>query len=293
MAEPNRVLLAGCAHLPRGDGDEDILLPALAEAGCKAEWIVWDDPAAPIDDADLVILRATWDYAPRRAQFLRWCESVPRLRNPAAVARWNTDKTYLAELADAGLTTVPTQVVTPGSVPEWPSGEFVVKPSVGAGSRGARRFAAGDVAGAREHLAGLRGDGRSALVQPYQRDVDANGETACVFIAGSYSHAFVKGPMLTGAAMDGSGLFVSEKVHTALPDDAVRGFAETAMDTAATVLRLRRDELLYARVDVVRGDDGEPMLLELELTEPSLGLSLAGDAVAARLAAAVRELLDG
>ncbi|MPY77715.1 MAG: hypothetical protein GEV04_04310 [Actinophytocola sp.] len=293
MAEPKRVLLAACADLPLGDGDEDILLPALAEAGCKAEWIVWDDPDAPIADADLVILRATWDYSRRREEFLRWCESVPMLRNPAPVARWNTDKRYLAELSDAGLATVPTEVVPPGSVPEWPSGEFVVKPSVGAGSRGARRFAAGDVAGAREHLAGLHADGRTALVQPYQADVDANGETACVFLAGHYSHAFVKGPMLSGAAMDDSGLFVAEKVHAARPAADVVAFAERAMDAATSLLRLRRDELLYARIDVVRGSDGVPMLLELELTEPSLGLSLAGDAAAVRFAAAVRELLAG
>ncbi len=287
------MLLAGCADLPRGDGDEDILLPALAEAGCKAEWIVWDDPSAPISDADLVILRATWDYASRRDEFLRWCESVPALRNPASVARWNTDKAYLAELAAAGLATVPTQVVAPGSAPDWPAGEFVVKPSVGAGSRGARRFAADDVDGAREHLAGLHADGRTALVQPYQADVDANGETACVFLAGRYSHAFVKGPMLSGASMDGSGLFVAEKVAAARPADDVLAFAEQAMDTTTSLLRLRRNELLYARIDVVRGADGTPMLLELELTEPSLGLSLAGDAAAIRMAEAVRELLDG
>ncbi|GAA5123096.1 hypothetical protein [Haloechinothrix salitolerans] len=293
MAEPKRVLLAGCADLPRGDGDEDVLLPALAEAGCKAEWIVWDDPSAPISDADLVILRATWDYAGRRDEFLQWCEAVPMLRNPASVARWNTDKAYLAELSAARLATVPTEVVPPGRLPEWPAGEFVVKPSVGAGSRGARRFAADDVDGACEHLAELHADGHTALVQPYQADVDAHGETACVFIAGRYSHAFVKGPMLSGAGMDDSGLFVAEKVHAEQPAEDVLAFAEQAMDTATSVLSLRRDDLLYARIDVVRGVDGAPMLLELELTEPSLGLSLAGDAAAIRMAEAVRELLDG
>ena len=49
-------------------------------------------------------------------------------------------------------------------------------------------------------------------------------------------------------------------------------------------------DLLYARVDVVRADDGAPMLLELEVTEPSLFLRLENGA-AARLAAAIARRL--
>lgn len=293
MVESNipKVLLAGCAGLPRGDGDEEVLLPALAAAGCSAEWIVWDDPDNGAADADLVILRATWDYAPRRAEFLRWCASVPNLRNPVDVVRWNTDKAYLLDLAAAGVPIVPTELVPPGVRVPWPDTDFVVKPSVGAGSRGARRFGADDVQSARHHLDALHEDGLTVLVQPYQDHVDTEGETAMVFIAGGYSHAFVKGAMLGDASMNASGLFVEERVSgTDAEPDLVR-FAEHAMDAAAEILGIDRAGLLYARVDVVRGNGGVPMLLELELAEPSLGLRFAGPAGPLRLASVVRDVL--
>lgn len=291
QATTPKVLLAACAGLPRGDGDEDVLLPALAELGCPAEWIVWDDPENGAADADLVILRATWDYAPRRAEFLRWCASVPNLRNPVDVVRWNTDKAYLLDLAAAGVTIVPTELVKPGSQPPWPDTDFVVKPSVGAGSRGARRFHVDDLQAARHHLDALHDDGLSVLVQPYQDHVDTNGETALVYLAGSYSHAFVKGPMLGDSSLSASGLFVEERVEGTDPTPDLLRFAEHVMDAAADTLSVERADLLYARVDVVRGNGGEHMLLELELAEPSLGLRFAGPVGPLRFASAVRDVL--
>ena len=44
---------------------------------------------------------------------------------------------------------------------------------------------------------------------------------------------------------------------------------------------------LYARVDLVPGDDGAPQVIEVELTEPSLFLTT-DDGAAARFAAAIR-----
>lgn len=284
-----KVLLAACAALPRGDGDDEVLLQALAEAGCEAGWIVWDDPAAPAADADLVILRATWDYDARREEFLSWCESVPRLRNTPAVARWNTDKAYLLDLAATGLPIVPTELVVPGADARWPDTEFVVKPSVGAGSRGAQRFAAGDAAAAGTHLATLHSRGNTALVQPYQSTVDTHGETAVVFIAGEYSHSYIKGPLLVqGSWLDGSDLYAPETLQSDEPGPALRQFAEDAMDAGAGALGIRRDELLYARVDVVRSADGELLLLEFEVTEPSLGFEFGGWPAARRMAEAAR-----
>jgi hypothetical protein len=49
---------------------------------------------------------------------------------------------------------------------------------------------------------------------------------------------------------------------------------------------------LYARVDVLRSDAGEPAVLELELIEPSLFLDFAAGSAEA-LAAAVVRRLDG
>ncbi|NGY65620.1 hypothetical protein G7043_42705 [Lentzea sp. NEAU-D13] len=275
-----KVVLASCAALPNGDGDEDALIDALRRDGVDVVWQPWGEAV----DADLVVLRATWDYTERLDDFLAWCETVPALANPLPVVRWNTDKSYLVELAARGIPVVPTAVVEPGESLVFPDGEFVVKPAIGAGSRGAGRFT--DHAEARAHFDAL---GVKALVQPYQSSVDLNGETALVFFAGEYSHSFHKGPMLAqGLPESESGLYVEEKLRSIEPTERQVELANQVLDVAAELLSLERKDFLYARVDVVEGPRGEPLLLELELTEPSLGFKLTDEAAASRLSAAIR-----
>lgn len=275
-----KVVLASCDALPAGDGDDDPLFDALARDGVDVSWEVWGGPVS----ADLVVLRATWDYTDRLDEFLAWCDSVAALANPAPVIRWSVDKSYLVELASRGVPVVPTEVVEPDSEPVWPSGEFVVKPTIGAGSRGAGRFT--DHASALAHLQAL---GVRALVQPYVSSVDEHGETALVFFAGEYSHSFHKGPMLVqGLEESDTGLYTVERLKGIEPTDAQRRLADQVLDVAADVLSVSRKEFLYARVDVVTGADGLPLLLELELTEPTLGFKYADEGAAARLGAAIR-----
>jgi hypothetical protein len=283
-----KVVLASCAKLPTGDGDDDALAEALSDVGVHAEWAPWDTVDGA--DADLVVLRTTWDYPERLTEFLDWCDSVPNLANPASVVRWNLDKVYLAALADAGVPVVPTAVLLPGGRPVWPEGEFVVKPTVGAGSRGALRVAVGDFAAARAHVTAL---GVPVLVQPYQATVDAHGETAMVFFGGRYSHAFTKSAMLTDEAeLDPSGHFIVERLAPTLPDAAHRRVAEDVLDAAAGQLDLRRSDLLYARVDLVTGAEGSPVLMEVELSEPSLGFRQTDRTAPWRFASAVRAALS-
>ncbi|WP_206788641.1 RimK family alpha-L-glutamate ligase [Amycolatopsis sp. MtRt-6] len=280
-------VLVSCAELPTGDGDDDVVVPALTSLGFSVSWAPWDS-AFDFSSAEAVILRATWDYPARRAEFLSWCESVPSLFNSAAVVRWNTDKSYLVELLDAGLPVVPTSLVTPDSPASFPSSDFVVKPSVGAGSRGAARFTAGTDASA--HVAALHAEGHTAMIQPYQSSVDTAGELALVYLGGIYSHAFSKGAML-GSTMDESGLYLAEELAPATPPADAVALAEDVLDAASALLGILRAELLYARVDVVRGADGKPLLLELELTEPSLGFSQTDAGAVTRFASAVRQQL--
>ena len=74
-----RIVLAGCPALPEGDGDDDGLVAALRKRGLHARWLSWDDPQTL--DADLVILRATWDYIDRLDEFLAWTRRVRNLLN--------------------------------------------------------------------------------------------------------------------------------------------------------------------------------------------------------------------
>jgi hypothetical protein len=272
------VLLATCAAYPDGDEDADALLAALGAHGVPARFATWTDP-----DVDwslgLTVLRSTWDYTLRREQFLQWVASVPALCNPAEVVRWNSDKVYLHELETAGVPITPTSVAPPGTDPVFPSeAEFVVKPSVGAGSRGAGRFPAAAGAAAAAHAASLHAAGRTVLVQPYLRGVDQAGETALIYFDGQFSHAVRKGPMLTADTAhdiaETSGLFLEENISARIPSSAELEVGDQAV--AALGARFE-GALLYARIDLLPGPVG-PVVVEVELTEPSLFLTYANGA---------------
>lgn len=264
-----RIVLAGCPALPEGDGDDAELVAALRKRGLHARWLSWDDPAAL--DADLLILRATWDYIDRLDEFLAWTTRVPHLLNIPAVVAWNTDKRYLADLAAAGVPTVPSRFFAPGEKVRLPRGEVVVKPAVGAGSVDALRFTDRDEAS--DHAAVLHDQGRTVLVQPYDPRVE-DGETALVFLHGQQSHAFTKGPILPPPGrrpvFDESGTYAEESLTPAEPDFELWDVGHAALAAAAAHLGIGADEFLYARVDVL-GGAGDAQLLELELIEPSLG----------------------
>ncbi len=272
LARPNvfhpRIVLAGCPKLVDGDGDDAGLVEALRSRGLHARWLSWDDPQTL--DADLVILRATWDYAERRDEFLAWASRVPNLLNAPAVVAWNSDKRYLQDLAAAGVPTVPSSFFEPGDSLRLPKGEVVVKPAIGAGSIDTGRFTG---RAAREHAAALQDSGRTVLVQPYDSRVE-DGETALVFLGGEQSHAFTKGPMLPPEGelpqLDASGTFSAESLTPADPDFEMWDLGHAALAAAARHLGIDTSELLYARVDLI-GDAKDPVLLELELIEPSLG----------------------
>lgn len=291
-----RVVLATCTDLPTSQGDDGDLVEGLAEVGVDAAWAAWDDPGADFAGADLTVLRSTWDYTRRRAEFLRWCDSVPRLANPARVVRWNTDKNYLLDLAGHGVPVVPTELIAPGQTPDGfgsmsgHGGEFVVKPAVGAGSRDAARFGGDDHEAAQAHVNILHSQGRTAVLQPYQDAVDRQGETAVVFLGGVYSHGFVKGPMLRSLSATG-GELAPEGVRPTDPGSTVRAAAEDVVDAACSLLEITRADLLYARVDLVAGPAGQPLVLELELSEPSLGFRQTGRDAVLRFASAVRATL--
>ena len=148
-----RLAIATCAALPQLDDDGPALLAALAARGVVAEPAVWTDAAVEWGRFDAVVIRSTWDYAPRRDAFVAWAERVEaetRLVNPASVVRWNTDKRYLAQLAAAGAPTVPLTVVESLDALRLPSdGEFVIKPTISAGSLDTARFGPGEHDGAR------------------------------------------------------------------------------------------------------------------------------------------------
>jgi glutathione synthase/RimK-type ligase-like ATP-grasp enzyme len=264
-----RVALATCAEVAEGDEDSPALVGALAARGVEARPAVWDDTSVDWGTFDLVVVRSTWDYAERRDAFLAWAASLPRVLNELEVLRWNTDKRYLRELERAGVRVVPTRFLEPGEPFEAPPGRFVVKPAVSAGARHSARYEPGQ-AEAHAHVARLHRLGRTVMVQPYLDGIETHGETGLLYIGGSYSHSVRKAPLLFPGQAPGDALYLEEQIERAQPSEAERAVAEA-------VLRVAPDGLLYARVDLVPGPEG-PIVLEVELTEPSLWLGHAAGA---------------
>ena len=285
MAE--RIALVGSERGLRVDPDLPIAWSALRDAGFVVDLVRWDDDEVDWASYDLAVVRSCWDYAWRLDEFLAWATSVPRLRNPVEVLRWNTDKTYLRQLERAGLPVVPT-VWNPTEAGELPeAGEWVVKPSVSAGSRDTARWA--DPDDVLTHAADLVRAGRTAMVQPYLASVDDVGETAMLFIGGAFSHAVRKGPLLArgeGVRQDrDSRGDLSPAVATA----AQRDVAQAVFDAIPGLIGVAAPPL-YARIDLSQDARARPVLLELELSEPSLFLPQAPGAAATLVRAVEAEL---
>jgi hypothetical protein len=296
-----RVGLATCSVLPDLDLDDRPIVGALRERGVAAEPVVWDAPDVDWSGFDLVVVRSTWDYSPRRDEFVQWADAVPHLENPASVLRWNTDKGYLRALEKADIPVIPTIWLDPDRhlskraihtrMPAF--GDFVVKPVVSAGARDTGRYqpvSAKSRGLAIQHAVELLDSGRAVMIQPYVTSVDTAGETCLVFVDGTYRHAARKNPLLTGPRKT-AGLYQEEKMSAVEASQAQIDVATRALEVAARELGLERP-LLYARVDLVTRDDGTPLVIELELTEPSLWMQYSGaaktldalaDAVVARL----------
>jgi hypothetical protein len=282
-----------CAAIAELEPDDLLTVEPLAALGIKVEPAIWDDPGVDWDRYDLAVLRSAWDYTPRRDEFVAWAHTVPRLANDAVTVGWNTDKRYLAELAAAGISIVPTTWVEPGG-PDWTApagGEWVVKPAISAGSRDTGRYDAADAeqrALAEAHVIRLTGAGRIVMIQPYLPAVDTHGETALIYIGGVFSHAIRKGPLLTGPDKGmGERLYLPEGITPRIPSGAELALAAQVLSS----LPGHVNAPLYARVDVVPGPDGRPLLIELELTEPSLFFA-EGPGSPARFAATIANLID-
>ena len=293
-----RVALATCSEFPELDPDDVHVPPALARIGIEGVPVVWNQPH-DWSSYDAVVVRNTWDYVDDVEGFLAWTrevEAVTRLLNPADVIAWNLNKAYLRELAQAGIPVVPTQFVEPGDdLSGWapPSGaaEFVVKPAVSCGSRDTvRHSGGGSAAAAREQIARLTEDGRTVMVQPYLDSVDTAGETALLFFNGTFSHAIRKGQLLA-PNVEGEtvgGLFVQEQIDPREPSAAELAVAERVI--AAIPGGVQRT--LHARVDLILDAEQNPVLLELELTEPSVFVRYS-EGAADRFASAIAARVAG
>jgi glutathione synthase/RimK-type ligase-like ATP-grasp enzyme len=279
---PGRPLVAAAsaAHLPDLHDDWPLLRAALADTGVDAVTAVWNDPGIDWSAFDLVLASGAWDNIHHVAEFLGWADGVAAagvpVRNSPATLRWNIDKHYLQDLERAGVPTVPTLWVEPAggsldlSLLSIPDGEVVVKPSVSGGGNRTARYERHEHDAARAHVRDLVAAGRTAMIQPYEPRVDAEGETSLIYLGGTFSHAAHKDPMIRRGVGPVDNLIENLVITAATATTAQLAVAGHALAVAENLL----GPTTYARVDMVDTVHDGPALLELELLDPALFLPL-------------------
>lgn len=279
------VALATCKVLPEPDFDAEPLVEALHSAGITAGFLAWDDPGADWSGARLTLLRSTWNYPEFPKDFMAWADRIAQvtdLWNPLSVVRWNVHKRYLLDLEAQGVPVAPTELVEQGSDEPLASildrrgwDEVVVKPAISAASFRTLRIGPGEIVRGESHLRELATDG-DTLVQRYLPSVEGYGERAMVWVEGEVTHAVRKTPRFSGQ---------DESVSDAME------ISSAEMDLAAQAVAAVDGTPLYARIDVAPGPDDTPVVMELELIEPSLFFPQGPEALE-RLVAGIRKRLD-
>jgi len=252
----------------------DRLVRALAAGGLAARSEAWTDhvdTADGLEGADLVLPLVAWGYHRDHTRWMKACATWQaaglRMLNPPAVLAWNSDKSYLKRLGEAGVPIPPTlwsEQITPQQVADafdaLGTDALVVKPRVSGGGWQTTRLARGEALSEAP-------DG-PALIQPFIAALESEGELSLLVFGGRFSHAVRKRPRAGEFRIQQQfgGLYAPE------PDpDPV------ALELAERVLATVEEELLYARIDLARGPDGQWLLMEAELIEPDFYLNHAPD----------------
>lgn len=254
-------------------------LSAAFEAnGGRVTAVSWDDPNADWSQFDAVMIGTTWDYYDRLDEFLAALskiETETKLYNSRAMVEWNCHKRYLKDLAKRGVPTIPTlwaDRATPDVIAsafaQFGCDTLVAKRQVGAGGDGQYRISRGTPIPDMPH---------PMKIQPFMENILKEGEVSFIFIGGQYTFALLK------TAAEG------EYRIQSCYGGKERAITPSAEDIAAASAALSAlDEVpLYARVDMLRGEDGGLMLMELELIEPFL-YPLQGPELGARVFEALR-----
>ena len=254
--------------------DDDLAIAPMRKLAWEVEYVNWRAPDVDWNDFDAVVIRTTWDYQRDCKRFLDVLETVERsrsrLENNLELVRWGLDKRYLENLEGRGIPIVPSLFLSEfdgdgigGAFDELATEELVIKPVLGANAEFTHRIHRERKAEAypviMESLAG-----RDCIVQPFMAEVLGEGEYSLIFFGGEFSHAIIKNPA--------AGDFRTQEEYGATLTlvDPPQRFTELGERAIAAL----DSKPLYARVDLVAGENGSPVLMEFELVEPSLYLRM-------------------
>jgi len=244
------------------------LTPALAAQGMELIEVRWREIAERAGEFAAILPLMVWDYFEgNEAAFLSAvakAEAITPVFNGFDIIKWNADKSYLDELEARGAPVIPTSTVEhvtetniARAFEELETDTLVIKPRVGGGAWRQVLYKKGDLF---PDADSLPPDG--ALIQAFLPSVKAEGEYSFLYFGDRFSHAVRKTPK--------AGDYRIQSIYGGAEETYEPGQAEK--NNARYILDALDFTPLYARMDLLRGTDGQLKLIELELIEPYLYL---------------------
>lgn len=268
--------------------DDDRFEKALSDLGWKVQWINWRESDVDWDQFDCAVIRTTWDYIEDIDLFLGKIQAIEKssckLFNSFEIVRWNSKKTYLKNLNEAGVNIVPTMWLNVKSsaqlssaIEEMECEKVVIKPQVGAGAKNTFMLKSPTEKSLDDVVTSLKNE--DVMLQPFMEMVRKEGEFSAHFFNKQFSHIILKTPKKDD--------FRSQEEF----GSNIRRVEITTeqMQFCEATLKAVPQDLLFARVDFINDGHGNPCLIELELVEPSLYFRY-DEAAAPKLAKALEDL---
>lgn len=273
-----RIGLATAAEFPSLSDDDQLVLESLQAHGFDSQPVIWSDESVSWDNYDFIIVRSCWDYHRRLDAFRSWIETLEThgvaLCNPPDLLRWNLDKSYLTDLGNSGVPTVPTVRIEQSSPQtlesilqdnEWE--EAVVKPTVAATAYRTSRVSLETAVTDQQLLEEVLAHS-DALVQPFIPEIQTEGEWSLIYLDGEFSHSVKKYPQ------SGDYRVQAEFGGRVVPEAAPQSFIDIGYRALDQLDKLP----LYARVDGVETEAGISVM-EVELVDPELFFRHSEDAI--------------
>lgn len=249
--------------------EDRLMMEALEKLGLKASKAAWSDASFNWSSTKCVLFRTTWDYAEKFLEFSDWLMEVStktKLINPYDLIVWNLDKHYMKDIEKAGVHIVETYFIEPKDSrslakihQELNWDNTVLKPAISAAAKDTYKLTKENLAAHEATFQELI-KGEALMLQPFQNSVVERGELSLMMIGGQYSHAVLK---------------VAKKGDFRVQDDfggTVHDYTPTKdeINLAKAAVQACENKPMYARVDMINDNDGNPAISELELIEPEM-----------------------
>lgn len=269
--------------------EDGLVKEALEKKGLSVGRKSWSDPDFDWGEASSILFRTNWDYFDRFDEFYSWVRRVSgdtQFINSIDILNWNIDKHYLEDLGKKGIPIIPTRFIPRRSLLSlselhnltgW--NHTVVKPAIGGAARHTFQITEQNMQKIEDHLRPLMKE-EDFMLQPFQYSIPDEGEISLMIFGGTYSHAVLKKAKQGDfRVQDDFGGTVH--VHMATDEEIELGLQ---------AVKACPEEPAYARVDIMKDNDGQLAVSELELIEPELwfrnkpeSATLMADAVIAQL----------